>query len=349
MSGAQLRGRVVSAAEAALARQKYVAPLDVLTGIGWLTGNHLDMWRTGQAASIEAMISTRPDKVVAALRYFEEWAREKSLQPAETAYVAATRDRRDLRFTATGDTEAERTYRTHWTSPDLTPANREKLAAKQSKAPDLVVISPLKDWECASCGDDSGGFLFMENPGPVCLVCADLDHLVFLPSGDTALTRRARKASTLSAVVVRWSRSRKRYERQGILVEEPALEAAEAQCLADEDARARQRERGRERRAAEDVQFQAKLAAEIGRLFPGCPASRAAAIARHAGTRSSGRVGRTAAARAFDEHAITLAVVASVRHEDTDYDALLMSGVARDDARGRVHDAINHVLDRWRS
>jgi len=56
---------------------------------------------------------------------------------------------------------------------------------------------------------------------------SDLDHLVFLPSGDAALTRRATKASSLSAVVVRGSRSRKRYERQGVLVEEPALALAE--------------------------------------------------------------------------------------------------------------------------
>ena len=74
---------------------------------------------------------------------------------------------------------------------------------------------------------------------------ADLDHLVFLAAGDAALTRRAKKASTLSAVVVRWSRTRKRYERQGILIEEAALEAAEQACLADEDARMRRRERDR--------------------------------------------------------------------------------------------------------
>jgi hypothetical protein len=31
------------------------------------------------------------------------------------------------------------------------------------------------------------------------LVCADLDHLVFLPTGEAALTRRAKAASTLRA------------------------------------------------------------------------------------------------------------------------------------------------------
>jgi len=32
----------------------------------------------------------------------------------------------------------------------------------------------------------------MEAAGPVCLACAELDHLVFLGAGDAALTRRAK-------------------------------------------------------------------------------------------------------------------------------------------------------------
>ena len=75
--------------------------------------------------------------------------------------------------------------------------------------------------------EDDGDFLIMEDAGPLCLTCADMDHLVFVPAGDAALTRRARHLSSLSAVVVRWSRARKRYERQGILVEESALKQAE--------------------------------------------------------------------------------------------------------------------------
>ena len=38
--------------------------------------------------------------------------------------------------------------------------------------------------------------------GPLCLDCADLGHLDYLPAGDAALTRRAKKASRQSAVVV---------------------------------------------------------------------------------------------------------------------------------------------------
>ena len=217
----------------------------------------------------------------------------------------------------------------------------------QDKPPDLVVIEPLKAFTCDGCqGTDS--LLKMEDAGALCMTCADLDHLVFLPAGDAALSRRARKESGLAAVVVRFSRTRKRYERRGILVEEYALARAEEQCLDDEEVRQRRRDRDRERRADEDVEFQAALGAQIIKLFPGCPSPRAEAIAQHAATRGSGRVGRSAAARALDPEAITLAVVASVRHQDTNYDDLLMSGLDRAEARDRVRPRIDQVLDRWR-
>jgi len=58
---------------------------------------------------------------------------------------------------------------------------------------------------------------------------------VYLHRGDTALTRRATKHSKLRAVVVEWSRTRKRYERQVILVEEAALELAEEERITDAD------------------------------------------------------------------------------------------------------------------
>ena len=48
------------------------------------------------------------------------------------------------------------------------------------------------------------------------------------------------------------------------------------------------------------------------------------------------------------DDAISAAVIASIRHEDTDYDGLLMSGVDRAAARERVRDSIDHVLDTWR-
>jgi hypothetical protein len=216
------------------------------------------------------------------------------------------------------------------------------------RSPDLVVVSALKAWNCAACGSDEDDLLKMEDRGPVCLECADLGHLVFLARGSTALTRRARKHSALSAVVVRFSRARGRYERQGVLVEPAALEQAADECLSDAELRARRREQQAEQRARGDLEFQAALTTELRRLFPGAPLARLQEIARHTGTRGSGRVGRTAAARAFDEDAITLAVVAAIRHGDTDYDDQLMMGVDRMDARAHVRGTIDETLERWR-
>lgn len=71
-------------------------------------------------------------------------------------------------------------------------------------------------------------------------------------------------------------------------------------------------------------------------------------MARHTGLRGSGRVGRSAAARALDADAITMAVIASIRHADTDYGALLMGSLSRNEARERVRGEIDRVLAAWR-
>jgi hypothetical protein len=181
----------------------------------------------------------------------------------------------------------------------------------------------------------------------MCLDCADLGHLEYLPSGDAALTRRATKASRLSAVVVRWSSRRHRYERQGILVESAAIEQAARECLSDAAMRAHHRERDQVR-SDQDVQFRDEFAAAIREQFPGCPSGRADAIALHAAARGDGRVGRTAARRAVDPDAVRLAVVASVRHVDTGYDDLLMSGLDRESARVQVHQRVEDIVNAWR-
>jgi hypothetical protein len=343
----QLQRRVEQAAEATLARKKYVSPIDVLVGIRWLPPPVVDQWRQGRLPSLERGIEVNLHKLSTAMHLFRSWAVGRGLVPSETAYVTSTRQRQPLQFSVSGQESVERGYRTHWVSPDLSEPRRKQLVERQSRPPDLVAIMPLDDWTCTQCGG-TGALLLMEEPGPVCLTCADMDHLVLLPAGNATLSRRAKKASRLSLVVVRFARARKRYERQGVLVEEAALEQAERDCLEDEDARGRQRVRAAERREVEDVDFQAQFARAILDLFPICPAERAEAIARHAGARGSGRVGRSAAARALDTEAVTLAVLASVRHEDTPYDELLMSGVGRAEARDRVRDEVHHVLETLR-
>ncbi|MBL7256240.1 DUF2293 domain-containing protein [Paractinoplanes lichenicola] len=342
----KLERRVVAAAEEALKRQRYVSPLDVLAGMGWLPPGRVTDWRQGRVPHLESVAAVSEERLADALEIFHRWVKSQGLRPSEVEYVAATRDRRPLRFSDKGIDEA---YRTHWLAADLTEKQQERITTRQSKPPDLVVLMATRPFTCASCGETDADLLMMEDAGPICLGCADLGHLVFLAAGDAALTRRAKQASRLSAVVVRFNKSRKRNERQGLLVERAAVEQAEQQCLSDEDARARRRERDRERREVADEAFQQKLAGLIGELFPGCPADRAAEISQHTAVRGSGRVGRSAAGRALDPDAVTRAVVASIRHEDTPYDELLMAGVPRDQARQQIRETIDRVLAAWRS
>lgn len=221
---------------------------------------------------------------------------------------------------------------------------------RNEKPQDIVVFWIVRDSACAECGRElwKGSFLRMEDERPLCLDCADLGHLAFLPRGDAALTRRATKHSALKAVVVRFSRSRGRYERQGILVEEAALARAEQECLADADARARARERGAERRAELDAGYVAAFAERLGALFPACPAAEREAIAEHACAIHSGRVGRSAEAKRLEETALELAVRAHVRHRHSGYDALLGAGWSREDARGQVGGKVERILEAWR-
>jgi hypothetical protein len=217
------------------------------------------------------------------------------------------------------------------------------------KADDIVVFEILRETVCAECSEalGRGQCLRLERDRPLCLSCADLAHLVFLPRGDPALTRRAGRYSSLKAVVVRFSRARGRYERQGLLVEEAALTRAEQECLADTDTRAKVRERHAERERLVDAQYRVAFSERIRAQYPVCPLPESLAIADHACAKYSGRIGRTASAKQFDAEAITLAVRAHVRHVHTRYDGLLGGGWERHEARAAVGEEVEHILQRW--
>jgi hypothetical protein len=189
----------------------------------------------------------------------------------------------------------------------------------RGRAQEIVVFILRSDSRCAECGEEllRGSFLRLEKERPLCLGCADLEHLEYLPRGDAAVTRRASRCSRLRAVAVKWSTSRRRYERQGILVEPEAIRRAEEESIADADERARRRSGRAERTEAEERECLSAFALAVRERFPGCPPGEDRRIAEHACRKHSGRVGRTAAAKVLDAEAIRLAVTAHVRHEQT--------------------------------
>jgi hypothetical protein len=214
----------------------------------------------------------------------------------------------------------------------------------------LKVFISSRESTCSECRENLGSHAWITlagDRGALCLTCAGLDHLVFLPSGDPALTRRTKKNSRLHAVVLKWARARKRYERQGLLVEEDALERAETECLADAEIRQAKRIRDAERRDILNKEYVKRYSEQIRRCYPHMPSGLEVKIAEHACLKYSGRVGRSEAAKRFDEESVTLAVVAHVRHTKTAYDDLLMRGMDRHDARTLVRDKIDRVLEQW--
>lgn len=223
--------------------------------------------------------------------------------------------------------------------------------AKNTNSPEeLKVFISTRESTCGECGENLGHHAWItlnRDKGALCLACADLNHLVFLESGDAALTRRARKHSALSAVVLKWSRARKRYERQGLLVEGQALEKAEEECLADNEVRKRRQERAAVLREELDQQYVEQFSRRIRELFSGCPAGREREIAEHACLKYSGRVGRSAFAKKLDEEAVRLAVIAHLRHTETQYDEYLMRGYERWEARDLVQVKIGQHLEKW--
>ncbi|MBO0683526.1 MAG: DUF2293 domain-containing protein, partial [Candidatus Dormibacteraeota bacterium] len=90
----KLRERVAAAAEAALAENKAVSPVDVLCGVRWLHDSLVQAWRRGRLDRLEGQRAVTPERLSLTLELLGDWAEERGLRPVEVPYVAATRDRR---------------------------------------------------------------------------------------------------------------------------------------------------------------------------------------------------------------------------------------------------------------
>ena len=345
--------RVTDAAESVLQRDGAVGPLELLQQLQFLHSSHFSEWLRGSDyyENIESQIQCGEKKLRQTYQEFQNWVQANNLQPIEGCYLTRLRNGSIQRQTTVdGDPKRELFFRTQYRPANLPAAKLKRLEAKQQKEADLTVFEIVSDHSsCSQCGDQlsQGDYIFLELKQPLCLTCADLDQLEFLPSGDMALTRRSKKYSPLSAVVMRFNRSRKRYERQGILVAAEAIERAETECVDDAQERAERRKLDAVRRLEQDERFVAELTTAILAQYPSCPAVEAAQIAAHTAMRGSGRVGRSAAGRALTEGAVELAIRAWIRHQHTDYDSMLMQGVPRQEARQQISVTLEKIVKKW--
>lgn len=142
---------------------------------------------------------------------------------------------------------------------------------------------------------------------------------VFVRRGDVALTRALLKRGALRVVAKRG----KRVEQIGVAALPEWIEAARAEVESTAGERAVSRERSRVARAAKEVDYRADFAVAVRRLYPAIPDADLEAVITRALEVSSGRVGRSAAAKALADEPVRLAVLAHIRHVHTDYDARL--------------------------
>lgn len=229
-----LKQRVINAAEQTLSNQNFVKPIDVMISIGWLQQVHVRDWQQGKIPFLEKVIQCNLNKLNKAMECLHKWALEKKLKPSQTVYMSHnTRPRKCLRFSKTGELMVEQKYSTHYISSLLGGRKVQRLKEKWEQSPDLVVFWLINDSECNQCHKKlfKGSLLFKYVDKAECMDCAELGSLVFLPSGDAKLTRRAKNYSNKSAIVVKFSHVRKRYERQGVMVEKEALKKAQSEIL----------------------------------------------------------------------------------------------------------------------
>ncbi|MDA2891923.1 DUF2293 domain-containing protein [Mycolicibacterium sp. BiH015] len=307
--------RVARIAQAILADRRFVAPIDVLIGLGWLDDTKVDVWRQGFVPSLDRCIRAKPVEVTDALKLLSTWAPARDLNPWATDYGT-------LAFTADRDPQTERASRIRWAATEDPEPSPTPPRPKQ-----LKVFASWLVWFCANCGGIHD--LILDDSG-LCRDCAGLGHLVFLPSGAAALTRRTVKAAPTSAVVLR---ANTRNVRHGILADQRAIELAALQCLRDHQYLSEVGE-----------QIRHDIADAIRTEFPGCPQSRADAIAYDAAVRR-----RNARSGATDPDYICEIVQDSVRRVDTEYDDLSLIGLDRVEAERKTQAQVDNVIDTWRS
>jgi hypothetical protein len=112
-----------------------------------------ESWNSGgEVKSIASKVLSRP--TCRAYRklwhYFGPGRPKEACLRARQSYIAHSPQRQTLRFSRSGDPAIEALYRTHWVSQELSERKRQRLAEKANRAPDIVVVQPLKGMEVSS-------------------------------------------------------------------------------------------------------------------------------------------------------------------------------------------------------
>ena len=219
-----LEERVTAACERILAERGQVSTLEMLLGIQFIHHGHINQWKMSLIPYLEKATLTNHENWGLALAAFHRWGESRGLRRVLAEYRMKNRTGEQyLRFTDTCDKVVEDLYRVAYATHGPPPPTRERRV-------EPTVWEVMRDSECGGCGEMvyPGAYIFRDKIRALCLPCAKLDQLAFLPSGDAGLTRlskqRTIEASAPYAVVMRFNQGRSHYQRVGILVREKILD-----------------------------------------------------------------------------------------------------------------------------
>ncbi|KAK4465693.1 hypothetical protein QBC42DRAFT_336096 [Cladorrhinum samala] len=94
-----------------------------------------------------------------------------------------------------------------------------------------------------------------------------------------------------------------------------------------------------------DTAIQEQFKEALLKLYPKIPHNIVRGLVEHALKKHSGRVGRTETISI--ERKVLLAVLAHIRHSNTEYDKLLKGGMSKEEARKKIRPKIIEVAKQW--
>jgi hypothetical protein len=107
--------KVVTAVDAELKSQNFVAPIQVFLSMGLLETQDIDNWRKGRIPYLEKVVRCNLAKASRILRILRFHADDLNLNPSATAYQRKTaRGKISLRFSKSGERNIEEAYARHF-------------------------------------------------------------------------------------------------------------------------------------------------------------------------------------------------------------------------------------------
>ncbi len=131
MNDQELKIKVHKIAGQLMYNKKYIAPVDLLMELGYLTAKDHENWRMGKVPFLEQVCQVNLKKLSRIMKILRDYCQKLKYNPSYTAYMSwGKQQKRKLRFSKSGESFIEQAYATHYVNPIL---RKEKLEKKEEE------------------------------------------------------------------------------------------------------------------------------------------------------------------------------------------------------------------------